>query len=276
LAVNRIRVIVVDDEPLARRGLRQLCEQDPDLELVCECADGRAAVAAIQQTEPDLLLLDIQMPGLDGFGVLRTVGLDRIPQVIFVTAYDRFAIRAFEVHALDYLLKPVDDERFSDAIERAKRMIHRPDLNNLQDRLLDLASELGLRLSREGVPAGDGRRPSPSGRPYISRIPVRKKGSVQMVRVEDVAWIEADNYLVRIHAGGKVHVLRETMKSLESRLESTRFFRVSRSAIVNLDRITEIQPFARGSHVIILDDGTRVLLSRGRRETLETLLGQSL
>lgn len=274
--MKHIRVVVVDDEPLARRGLRLLCEQDPELELVCECANGRAAVAAIEQVEPDLLLLDIQMPEMDGFGVLQAVGLDRIPHVVFVTAYDQFAVRAFEIHALDYLLKPIDDERFFQAIERAKEMIRKPDLKRLQGRLRNLASELGLRMVGEGAADREESTISGPGGRYPPRIPVKEKGRVHLTRVDEIVWIEADNYRVRIHAGGKVHILRESMKAMESRLDPARFFRASRSAIVNLDCVKEIQPFARGSHVIILDEGTRVLLSRNRRETLETLLGQSL
>jgi two-component system LytT family response regulator len=274
--MNRIRVVVVDDEPLARRGLRLLCEQDPELDLVCECANGKAAVAAIEQVEPDLLLLDIQMPEMDGFGVLKAVGLDRVPQVIFVTAYDRFAVRAFEIHALDYLLKPVDDERFCEAIERAKKVIRKPDLDRIRDRLRNLVSELGLNMVDVEAPVRDESPSSASGRRHPSRIPIKEEGRVHLIRVDDIIRIEADNYRVKIHAAGKVHTLRESMKTMESRLDPTRFFRVSRSAIVNLDRIKEIQPFARGSHVIILAEGTRVLLSRTRKEMLETLLGQAL
>ena len=276
MSVDRIRVVVVDDEPLARRGLRVLCEQDPELELVCECADGPSAVAAVEQVEPDLLLLDIQMPEMDGFEVLDAIGPERVPHVIFVTAYDWFATRAFEVHALDYLLKPFSDDRFFDAIERAKEAIRRPDLNDFRERLRELVSAAGLDVPGPGAGAPDTRGPVPSGEGYRSRIAIKEKGRIHLVDVETIDWIEAANYRVRIHTGGKVHVLRESMRFLESRLDPTRFLRVSRSAIVNLDRIREIQPFARGSHVVILDNGARVLLSRSRREALEASLGQSL
>jgi two-component system LytT family response regulator len=273
---DRIRVIIVDDEPLARKGLRMLCERDPELELACECPDGRSAVAAVEQVEPDLLLLDIRLPDMDGFEVLEAIGGERMPHVIFVTAYDCFALRAFEVHALDYLLKPFDDERFFDAIRRAKEAIRRPDPGDLRDRLLDLASVAGLGMESLGGARHRTCPPATSDEGRLSRIAIREKGRVHLVPVDDIVWIEADNYRVWIHARGKAHVFRESLRALEARLDPRRFFRVSRSAIVSLDRITEIQPFARGSHVVILDSGTRVLLSRSRREALASLLGQSL
>lgn len=270
---NPIAVLIIDDEPLARSGLRKLCETDPEIEVVGECADGRAAVAAIEQVEPDLLLLDIQMPGMDGFEVLRAVGPDHAPQTIFVTAYDEFALRAFEVHAVDYLLKPFSDRRFRDAIDRAKRAIREAGSAELRTGLVRLLASVG-----HDAPAGQRSDPDtsdPAGRP-LSRIVVKAKGAVQLVKVEDIEWIEAADYCARLHVGDRVHVIRESMKSLEARLDATRFFRVSRSAIVNLDCIREIQPFARGAQVILLRNGTQLRLSRSRRDALARLLGQSL
>jgi two-component system LytT family response regulator len=274
--MDRIRVMVVDDEPLARSGLKKLCDRDPELELVGECADGRSAVAAIEQVEPDLLLLDIQMPEMDGFEVLHAVGLEHMPQVIFVTAYDQFAIRAFEVHALDYLLKPFDDDRFFQAIARAKQAIRQPNMAELHDRLLDLLAAVGLQERTAVSRSHDSNSSAARGERYLSRIAVKEMGSVRLLSVDEIDWIQAANYCVKLHAGNKVHVIRESMKSLESRLEPTRFFRVSRSAIVNLDRIREIQPFGRGAQIVILQDGTQVMLSRSRRDVLESQLGQSL
>ena len=273
---NPIRVLIVDDEPLARAGLRKLCERDPDMEVVGECADGRAAAAAIEQIEPDLVLLDVQMPAMDGFEVLRAVGLDRIPQVIFVTAYDRFALRAFEVHALDYLLKPFSDKRFFDAIGRAKRAIHEAGQQDLSGRLLALLRAIGL----AGPPAGEPPRPAADAgaatHSFVSRIAVKEGGRIVLVRAEEIDWIEAADYCAKLHVRERVYVIRESLKSLAARLDPSRFFAVSRSAIVNLDRIREIQSFARGSQIVILNDGTRVTLSRARREALACLLGQSL
>jgi two-component system LytT family response regulator len=256
---DKIRVLVVDDEPLARSGLSALCERDSDLEVVGECSDGRAAVTAIRRLEPDLLLLDVQMPEMDGFEVLRTVGADRMPQVVFVTAFDEFAVQAFDVHALDYLLKPFDDERFFVAIERAKQALREPTLGQLSRRLI------GLLESNSERTAGQ----------YLTRLAVKDVGRVYFIRADEIVWIQAANYYAKLHVGGRVHLLRESMSSLESRLDPAKFIRVSRSAIVNLDRVREVQPFSRGSHIIILDDGARVKLSHSRKEKLEKVLGQS-
>jgi len=273
---DAIRVLIVDDEPLARQGLRKLCEKDPEIEIVGECADGHAAVAAIEQIEPDLLLLDIQMPSMDGFEVLKAVGPDRIPQVIFVTAYDQFALRAFEVHALDYLLKPFSDKRFFDAIARAKQAIHQAGQSDLRARLLALLEAVGFEehsVREPPHPGLDARTATPS---FLSRIAVKDRGRVVLVRTDEIDWIEAADYCAKLHVGKRTYVIRESMKSLAARLNPAHFFAVSRSAIVNLNRVREIQPFARGSHIVVLDDGTRVTLSRARREVLERQLRQSL
>ncbi|MGD8698757.1 MAG: LytTR family DNA-binding domain-containing protein [Gemmatimonadales bacterium] len=271
-----IRVLIVDDELLARQGLKKLCEKDPEIEVVGECADGRAAVAAIEQVEPDLLLLDIQMPSMDGFEVLGAVGPERMPQVIFVTAYDRFALRAFDVHALDYLLKPFSDKRFFDAIARAKQAIHQAGQSDLRDRLLALLEAVGFeeRSVQELDHAWAGARTATPS--FLSRIAVKERGRVVLVRTDEIDWIEAADYCAKLHVRERAYVIRESMKSLAARLDPAQFFAVSRSAIVNLDRIREIQSFARGSHIVILSDGTRVMLSRARREVLERRLRQSL
>ena len=274
--MTRIRVLVIDDEPLARSGLSALCSADPELELVGECSDGRSAVAAIDQIEPDLVLLDIQMPEMDGFEVLHAVGPESMPHVIFVTAYDQFAVKAFEVHALDYLLKPFDDERFFDAIERAKQTIREADPSSLKARIMELLAEAVLEdVVQTQLTVGPGAASRQSG-DHLSRIAVRETGRTVLVRVDEIDWIEAANYCAKLHTPSKVHIIRESLKALETQLDPMRFFRVSRSAIVNLDRIQEIQPFARGSQMIVLKDGTRITMSRSRREALERMLGQSL
>lgn len=274
--MSKIRVLVVDDEPLARTGISNLCRADPDLELVGECADGRSAVAAIQQVEPELILLDIQMPEMDGFDVLQAVGVESMPHVIFVTAYDQFAVQAFEVHALDYLLKPFDDERFFDAIERAKHAIRGADLGQLRSRMLGLLVDSGMwnedRSPKKADPDSMTRRRTT----YLTRIAVKETGRTVLVRVDEIDWVEAANYCAKLHTRSRIHIIRESLKTLESQLDPANFFRVSRSAIVNLDRIQEIQPFARGSQMVILKDGTRVTMSRSRREELGRLLGQPL
>jgi two-component system LytT family response regulator len=257
----QFRVLVVDDEPLARAGVVQLLARDPEISVVGECGDGRAAIDAINALRPDLVILDVQMPEFDGFEVLRSLPRERMPSVIFVTAYDQHALRAFEVHAIDYLLKPFDDERFTDSVARAKRNLRSAELGELSRRLGEL-------LEERGTP--------PTAEPPLTRLVVKHEGRVAFVRVEELDWIEAADYCVKLHTRGQVHLLRESLNALETRLDPARFFRVHRSAIVNLDRIRELQPYFKGEHVLILQDGTRLKLSRARRESLETRLGQAL
>ncbi|MFL5385277.1 MAG: LytR/AlgR family response regulator transcription factor [Longimicrobiaceae bacterium] len=258
-----LRVVVVDDEPLARSGMCGLLARDPELCVVAQCADGAEAVAAIAGLRPDLVLLDVQMPEMDGFEVLRAVGPARMPVVVFVTAFDRFALRAFDVAAVDYLLKPFDDERFDLAVARAKHAVRNAEAGELGRRLMRL-------VERQGAPA----EAAPSTEParHATRLVVKSAGRTVFVRAEEVDWIEADDYYAKLHVGGKTHLLRETMGSLEARLDPARFFRAHRSAIVNLDRVREVQFLFGGEHVVILHDGTRLKLSRSRLEKLEAML----
>ena len=258
-----LRVVVVDDEPLARSGMCGLLARDPEVSVVAQCADGAEAVAAIAGLKPDLVLLDVQMPEMDGFEVLREVGPARMPVVVFVTAFDRFALRAFDVAAVDYLLKPFDDERFDLAIARAKHAVRNAEAGELGRRLMRL-------VERQGAPADAAPPPEPAR--HATRLVVKSAGRTVFVRAEEVDWIEADDYYARLHVGGKTHLLRETMGSLEARLDPARFFRAHRSAIVNLDRVREVQFLFGGEHVVILHDGTRLKLSRSRLEKLEAML----
>ena len=255
--MNQLRVLVVDDEPVARAGITALLAKEPDLVVIGECGDGRTAVTAIQQQRPDLVLLDVQMPELDGFEVIEAVGPEAMPPVIFVTAWDQFALKAFEVHALDYLLKPFDDERFHEAIGRVRRAIRQGQIGDLTSRLESLLE-------------------ADSGAKYLARIVVRKASGAVFVPVEEIDWIEAADYCARIHTKGRIHVIRETMQRLEQKLDPKRFFRVHRSGIVNLDRVREMQPAPHGDHLLILNDGGKVRLSRSRKAALEERLGQPL
>jgi two-component system LytT family response regulator len=265
-----LRVLVVDDEPLARSGIADLVARDEELEVVGQCGDGRAAVEAIGTLKPDLVLLDIQMPEMDGFEVIQQIGPDQMPAVIFITAYDQFAVRAFEVHALDYLLKPFDDERFAAAMARTKRALRDNEVGQLSQRLLGL-----LDTAAAAKAPAPGITPGP-GQPYLSRLVVKNAGRVIFVRVDEIDWIEAADYYVRLHVARKSHLLRETMSALEEQLDPARFFRVHRSAIVNLDRLVEIQPYFHGEHVLVLQDGSKLKLSRSRKEKLEQVLRQSI
>lgn len=254
-----IRALIVDDEPLARQRIRNLLKDEPDIEVVGECADGGEAVASIRDLRPDLVFLDVQMPVLDGFGVLEAVGPERMPAVIFVTAYDRYAIQAFEVNALDYLLKPFDRDRFRRALERARAQLGR-----------EPPAEVGERLA---AAAEDARG---AGRKTLDRIVIKSGGRVFFLRAEEIDWIEAAGNYLRIHAGGEMHLLRETMSGLEARLDPQTFLRIHRSTIVNIERIQELQPLFHGDYVVILRDGTQLNLSRGYKQRFQELFGKPL
>jgi two-component system, LytTR family, response regulator len=256
---RKIKAIIVDDEPPARRNLRALLKGVQDIELLKECGNGRDAVSCIRALQPDLVFLDVQMPELDGFGVLQNLSGHPLPVIIFVTAYDQYALRAFEVSALDYLLKPFDDARFHKALAQARRQIEQQDASELGRKLLTL-------LGAHEVKAD----PPPR---YLTRLMVKTAGRVIFIRIEEIDWIEAyDNYL-RLHVGGKAHLLRQTMNELEAALNPEQFARIHRSTIVNLDRVKELHSHFNGEHLVILQDGTELKLSRSRKEWLEQWLG---
>ncbi|HEX2190413.1 MAG TPA: LytTR family DNA-binding domain-containing protein [Longimicrobiaceae bacterium] len=256
-----LRVLVVDDEPLARRGILARLRRAGGVEVVGECASGREAVDAIRGLAPDLVFLDVQMPGTDGFGVVEAVGPERVPEVVFVTAYDEHALRAFEAQALDYLLKPVDDERFARALERARRRV--------EERR---HGALGRRVAAALAEAGAAAPPSAPERP-AERFLVRRGGRVQVVHADEIDWVEAAGDYVSLHAGGATHLLRETMAALEARLDPARFLRIHRSTIVNVERIRELHPHFNREYVVVLRDGTRLKLSRSYRGRLDALFG---
>jgi two-component system LytT family response regulator len=255
------KTLIVDDEALARDTLRRLLAADPEIALLGECGGGAEAGRRIREDVPDLVFLDVQMPEVDGFEALRRSRPARIPAVVFTTAYDRYALRAFEAEALDYLLKPFDDERFLRALERAKARVREHRVHQLTRRL----------VATLGEPARTGPKPPPGA--WAERIALKAEGRVFFVRVDEIDWIEAADYCVRIHTGGRFHLLREPLRELESRLDPRRFFRVHRSALVNLSRIRELQPHFHGEYVVVMEDGARLRLSRGRREHLHDAIG---
>jgi two-component system, LytTR family, response regulator len=257
---KKIRTMIVDDEPPARRNLRALLKGVPDVELVKECGNGREAVCQIRALQPDLLFLDIQMPELDGFEVLENLAGHPLPFIIFVTAYDQYALKAFEVSALDYLLKPFDDTRFHRALSQARRQIEQQDASELGRKLLAL---MGAREVKTDAPPPR----------YLTRLMVKTAGRVIFIRADEIDWIEAyDNY-VRLHVGGKGRLLRQTMNELEAALNPGQFARIHRSTIVNLDRVKELRSHFNGEHLVVLHDGTELKLSRSRKEWLERRLG---
>ena len=253
----KIRTIVVDDEPLGRERIRSLLERDEEIEIIADCADGKQAVEAIAKSNPDLVYLDIQMPEMDGFQVLEAIAGPRMPVVIFVTAHDQYAIKAFEVHALDYLLKSFDRERFSAALERAKIQI-RQSKENLNERLVGLLEDLEKRQK------------------HATRLVIRSAGRVSFLRVEEIDWIEAADNYVRIHAGRESYLMRETLQSLETRLDPAKILRINRSTMVNVERIKEMLTMFHGDYLVRLHDGTELTLSRNYRDKVAVPLGEVL
>ena len=255
--MTKIRTLVVDDEPMARERILSLLQQEGDVEVIGQCSDGVQAVSAIQQQSPDLVFLDVQMPGCDGFGVIQNIGADRMPTVVFVTAYDEYALRAFEVHALDYLLKPFGKDRFQETLKHARESLERPRAGDLGRRLLALVHDLKPEQQR------------------LDRLVVKSGGRVFFLRTDEIDWIEAAGNYVRLHLGEESHLFRETMNGMEARLDARRFVRIHRSRIVNTERIKELQPWFNGEYVVILRNGTRLTLSRGYREKLQEQLGKA-
>lgn len=247
-----MRVLIVDDEPLARRGVSVRLREFPDIEIVGECSDGKMAVEAILQLSPDVVFLDVQMPGMDGFDVLGALPAENLPAVIFLTAYEQHALRAFDVHAIDYLLKPVDDERFASAVGRARTLLDVETKTKLTDRILELL---------------DAR-----SRPYAHHFAVRTGARIQIVLVEDTEWIAAAGDYTELHVRGRSHLLRETMNSLEKRLDPTSFLRIHRSRIVQSRCITELRSIENGEYLVKLSDGSEHRSSRSYAKRLEQWL----
>lgn len=254
----KIRVLLVDDEPLARERVRKLLEKEPDIELLGECADGASAVQMIREHAPDLVFLDVQMPELDGFGVLERLGALALPAVVFITAHDQFALKAFEIHAVDYLLKPFDAARFQTTLERVRSILRGKKRGELDVRLAALLAEV---------------RPEEKSR-ALERIAVKSSGRVVFVKVEDIDWIQAADNYVSLHVGTEEHLHRETMATIEGQLPAAKFMRISRSTIVNVDRIKELQPLFHGEYAVLLRNGTRLTLSRSYRDKIDQLMSR--
>ncbi|MDP1569391.1 MAG: LytTR family DNA-binding domain-containing protein [Vicinamibacterales bacterium] len=255
--MTKIRTMVVDDEPVARERIVGLLQQEQDIELIGECTDGQQAVSAIRQQHPDLVFLDVQMPACDGFNVIQQIGAEQMPTVVFVTAYDDYALKAFEVHAIDYLLKPFGRDRFQQTLQHAREHLERRRAGDLGRRLLALVQDI---------------KPQPQ---RLDRLVIKSGGRVFFLRTDEIDWVEAAGNYVRLHLGETSHLFRETMNGMEARLDPRRFVRIHRSRIVNTDRIKEMQPWFNGEYVVVLRNGTRLTLSRGYREKLQERLGKS-
>jgi two-component system, LytTR family, response regulator len=252
----KIRTLIVDDEPLARLRVRELLAKEADVEIEGEAKDGPTAVTLVRELTPDLVFLDIQMPELDGFGVLEQLGARRIPALVFVTAYDRFALRAFEAHALDYLLKPYDDQRFAAALERAREHLRYRSADDLERRVRELLADV----------RGGPRR--------VQRLAVQSGARTILLPVGDIDWFEAEGKYVRLQVGARSYLLRDTMRKLEAALDPGRFLRIHRSIIVNVERIREVEAYFRGEYILFLRDGTQLRSGRSYRRAVQRLLGR--
>jgi two-component system LytT family response regulator len=262
-----ITVLVADDEPLARRRLLRLLRAEPGIEVVAECKGGRSAVEQILARAPDLVFLDIQMPDLDGFGVIAEVGPERMPAVVFVTAYDQYALRAFDVHAFDYLLKPFEGERFHAALARVRAFLSATRRGGYpgEDQLRRLLTEV---LGRETE------TPAKPASPFFERVAVKSDGGTRILQIADVDWFETDGNYVRVHVGKSTYLIRSTANRLQEELDPTRFARIHRRYLVNVDRVVGLEPWFGGDAVVLLRDGTKLRLSRNfREEFLGRMLG---
>jgi two-component system LytT family response regulator len=247
----KIRTLIVDDEPLAREWVRNGLQEEADVEIVAECGDGFEAVKAVTELKPDLMVLDVQMPGLDGFGVLASLEPQDLPAVIFVTAFDRYALKAFEAHAVDYLMKPFSSERLHEALERARAQVDRSSSSDLKAALSALLED----IQRE--------------RAYPEWLLIKKDDRSVFLRVADIDWIESSRNNVRLHVGKEIYVYHETTSGIEAKLDPKKFFRIHRSTIVNIEKIKEMHPWFNGDYAVTLKDGTRLTLSSTYRERLK-------
>ena len=270
-----LRVLIVDDEPLARQRVADLVHHEPNVEIVGEADNGTDAVAKIRALEPDLVFLDVQMPGKTGLEVVRDVGPAHMPATIFVTAFDQYALQAFDVAAIDYLVKPFDDERFEQAFHRARKLVELEGLEQLRAQLLEVLGASGA--SRHERSEVDARTPAPATPPkgYLERIAVEMKGKVRVVPVAQIDYITASGPYAELHVGDRMFLIRESMQTLEERLDPAVFLRIHRSAIVRLDLVDTFLRAPGGDYEVQLKNGVRLRVSRSRREDLERRLGVS-
>jgi Response regulator of the LytR/AlgR family len=249
-----IRVLIVDDEPIIRRGLRNQLANRDNYEVIGECCNGRSAIEKIDEWKPDLVFLDVQMPEVDGFGVIREIGAENMPAVVFITAYDEYAVRAFDVNALDYLLKPFDEDRLQRCLLRVEQRLAEPRAGSA------LVQQLASLVAGQVKPR------------IADRLAIRNSDRITLLQTDEIDWIEAADNYVEIHVGKQVHLMRETLSNLEQRLQPHRFLRIHRSRLVNADRIKEMHPLFHGEYELVLHDGTRLTSSRHYREVLQSLL----
>ncbi|MEM0954173.1 MAG: LytTR family DNA-binding domain-containing protein [Pseudomonadota bacterium] len=261
-----LRTIIVDDESLARRGLRLRLENDKRIDIVAECCNGAEALAAVSELAPDLMFLDIQMPGMDGFGVVSKLQNDVMPLVVFATAFDEFAVDAFEVNAIDYVLKPIDDSRLESAVARASRAYEQRELGDQKRNLMSACMQLtgASAAAVETIARGEAAA-------YSDKLSIRDGDEISLVRVADIDWIDAAGDYMCVHADSVTHIMRSTMKQLEALLNPVQFLRIHRSTIVNVDRIARAQSLSNGEYMLTLEEGTQLKVSRSYRDRVKDL-----
>ncbi len=272
---RKLRALVVDDESLAREALLVMLGGDPEIEVIAECRNGREAVTVIREQSPDVVFLDIQMPEMDGFQVVEEVGATRMPVTIFVTTYDKHALRAFEAHALDYLLKPFDHDRFDTALQRAKTFVRQRKLGEISESLFAVLQDLKSKTGQSPSET-DNRKPERAAHQGpIDRVVIKSGGRIYFLKTEEIDWVEGAGDYLTLHSGSQAHLIRETMGNLHAKLDPQKFLRVHRSTIVNIERIKDILPLYKGDYVITLTSGVSLKASRGYRHELQTLLDEA-
>ena len=267
---RKIRALIVDDELLAHKALKSMLKDDHEVEVVAECRNGNEAVKAIRELSPDIVFLDIQMPEIDGFQVIEEVGVERMPVTVFVTAFDKHALRAFEAHALDYLLKPFDHERFNTALLRAKTQVRQQTLGKISDSLLAVLHDIKPKSNESSL------KPERAAhKQSIDRIAIKASGRVYFLKTEEIDWVESAGDYLSLHTASGTHLIRETMEKFHAKLDSQKFLRIHRSTIVNIERVKDIRPFFKGDYVITLTNGKRLKSSRSYRHQLQSLLDEA-
>lgn len=265
----------MDDEALARKALRVMIADDPEMEVISECRSGREAVTAIREQSPDIVFIDIQMPEMDGFQVIEEIGVKEMPVTVFVTAYDKYALRAFDAHALDYLLKPFDYDRFDNALQRAKTQVRRQKLGEMRESFLAVLKDMKP-ASAESSSKKESRKPlEPDAEGSIDRVVIKSGGRIYFLKIEEIDWVEGAGDYLSLHAGGQTHLIRETMGNFHSKLNPKNFLRIHRSTIINIERVKDIRPLSKGEYVITLTSGVRLNSSRGYRRALQELLDEA-
>jgi two-component system, LytTR family, response regulator len=267
---RKIRALIVDDETLAREVLSVMLVDDDEIEIIAECRNGREAVKAIREKSPDIVFLDIQMPETDGFQVIEEIGAKQMPVTVFVTAFDKHALQAFEAHALDYLLKPFDHERFDTALQRAKTAVRQRKLGEMSENLLAVLQEMKSENNKLSSETEKRNQQEP-----IDRVVIKASGKIYFLKTVEIDWIEASGDYLTLHSGGKNHLIRETMQDFLAKLDAKKFIRIHRSTIVNIEQIKDIQPLFKGEYIITLNSGKRLKSSRGYRSELQAMLDEA-